>query len=384
MSIKDVAREAGVSIATVSHVINNSRFVSEETRARVMRAIGECNYYPNAQARSLASGHSSLLGLLISDITNPFFPELVKSIEAAGFERGYDVLLSNTDYDPERTSHYVRRLIERKVAGVALMTSELDASLVDELARRHVPVVFLDLDAPGVNMSNLCIEYERGIDEAVRHLAALGHERLAFVGGPARLRSAVKRREAFAQSVCRHLPAAPTPIFYEGDFKFEGGRRAARALTGRRELPSAIVAANDMMALGVLHELLVAGLRVPEDVSLVGFDDVAFASLSQPPLTTVCLPRAELGRRAVEALLTTLEHPDRMGVELRVPTFLIERGSTAPPPTRVRRKRAVAKVNEARRTTRTAGKKGSIANAKSVDAGVRRVRRRHGEKGQQG
>jgi ABC-type sugar transport system substrate-binding protein len=148
-------------------------------------------------------------------------------------------------------------------------------------------------------------------------------------------------------------------------------------------MPSAVVAANDMMALGVLHELLVAGLRVPDDVSLVGFDDVAFASLSQPPLTTVCLPRAELGRRAVEALLTILEHPDHMGVELRVPTFLIERGSTAPPPSGVRRKRAGAKVNEAQRT-RPAGKKGSVANAKSVDAGVRRVRRRHGERGQQG
>jgi DNA-binding LacI/PurR family transcriptional regulator len=332
MSIKDVARAAGVSIATVSHVINNTRFVSEETRARVMRAVGECHYYPDAHARSLASGRSRILGLLISDITNPFFPELVKSIEAAGFERGYDVLLSNTDYDPERTSHYVRRLIERKVAGVALMTSELDAALVDELARRHVPVVFLDLDdGPGVNMSNLCIEYERGIDEAVRHLAALGHERLAFVGGPGSLRSAVKRREAFAQSICRHLPSAPPPIFYEGDFKFEGGQGAARALVGRRELPTAVIAANDMMALGVLHGLLAAGLRVPDDVSLVGFDDVAFASLSQPPLTTVCLPRAELGRRAVEALLATLEHPERMGIELHIPTFLIERGSTAPP-----------------------------------------------------
>src|SRR4051812_29530149 len=158
MSIKDVARAAGVSTATVSHVINNSRFVSAETRARVMRAVGECHYYPNAHARSLASGRSRILGLLISDITNPFFPELVKSIEAAGFERGYDVLLSNTDYDPERTSHYVSRLIERKVAGVALMTSELEASLMDELARRHVPVVFLDLGAPGANVSNLCIE----------------------------------------------------------------------------------------------------------------------------------------------------------------------------------------------------------------------------------
>ncbi|HEX8180315.1 MAG TPA: LacI family DNA-binding transcriptional regulator [Pyrinomonadaceae bacterium] len=332
MSIKDVAREAGVSTATVSHVINNSRYVSEETRARVLAAIERCGYYPNAHARSLASGRSQTLGLLISDIANPFFPELVKSIEAAAFEQGYDVVLSNTNYDPARTSNYVRRLIERQVAGVALMTSELDMTLVDELARRQVPVVFLDLDAPGVNMSNLCIDYEAGIDEAVRHLAAHGHREIAFIGGPERLRSAVKRRDAFRASVRQYLPAAPPPRIYEGDFKLAGGRSAARAMLAERAgtLPTAVMAANDMMAFGAMQEFMAAGLRIPADVSLVGFDDVAFAALSHPSLTTVCLPRTELGQRAVEALLATVAHPHRTGVELHVPTYLVTRGSTAP------------------------------------------------------
>jgi LacI family transcriptional regulator len=329
MSIKDVAREAGVSTATVSHVINNSRFVSAETRARVVAAIERCNYYPNAHARSLASGRSQILGLLISDIANPFFPELVKSIETAAFEHGYDVVLSNTNYDPARTSHYVRRLIERKVLGVALMTSELDMALIDELARKHVSVVLLDFDAPAVNMSNLCIEYERGIEEAVRRLAELGHERLAFIGGPRHLRSAGARRAAFRDCTARYLPAAPAPVFYEGDFKLEGGQRAARAILNAHARPTAVMAANDMMALGAMREFLAAGLRIPEDISLVGFDDIAFAALSNPPLTTVCLPRTELGRRAVEALLAMIDHPERMGVELHVPTFLVERGSTA-------------------------------------------------------
>jgi LacI family transcriptional regulator len=330
MSIKDVAREAGVSTATVSHVINNSRFVSEETRARVLEAVERCDYYPNAHARSLASGRSHILGLLISDIANPFFPELVKSIESAAFERGYDVVLSNTNYDSERTSHYVKRLIERKVSGVALMTSELDATLVDELARRQVPVVFLDLDAPGVNMSNLCIDYREGIDEAVRHLVALNHRRLAFIGGPKRLRSAIKRRDAFREAVARYLPGAPPPPVYEGDFKLEGGRRAARAILAEKRLPTAVMAANDMMALGAMQEWRAAGLHIPSDISIVGFDDIAFAALCDPPLTTVCLPRTELGRRAVEALMAALEHPERVGVEVRVPTYLVERASTAP------------------------------------------------------
>ncbi len=330
MSIKDVAREAGVSTATVSHVINNSRFVSEETRTRVRAAIARCQYYPNAHARSLASGRSQTLGLLISDIANPFFPELVKSIEAAAFEQGYDVVLSNTNYDPARTSNYVRRLIERQVAGVALMTSELDMALVDELASRHVPVVFLDLDAPGVNMSNLCIDYAVGIEAAVRHLVALGHREIAFIGGPERLRSAVRRRDAFRASMRQHLPAAPAPRIYEGDFQLAGGRAAARAMLAERQRPTAVMTANDMMAFGAMQEFLAAGVRIPQDVSLVGFDDVAFAALSQPPLTTVCLPRTELGLRAVEALLATIAHPRRTGVELHVATYLVERGTTAP------------------------------------------------------
>ncbi|HVF57094.1 MAG TPA: LacI family DNA-binding transcriptional regulator [Pyrinomonadaceae bacterium] len=329
MSIKDVAREAGVSTATVSHVINNSRFVTEETRARVLEAVERCDYYPNAHARSLASGRSHILGLLISDIANPFFPELVKSIETAAFERGYDVVLSNTNYDAARTSHYVKRLIERKVSGVALMTSEMDMALVDELARRQVSVVFLDLDAPGPNMSNLCIDYREGIEEAVRHLVALGHSRLAFIGGPERLRSAVKRREAFREAVAKHLPGRPPPAIYEGDFKLEGGRLAARAVLAAKRMPTAVMAANDMMALGAMQEWRAAGLRIPEDLSLVGFDDIAFAALCDPPLTTVCVPRTELGRRAVEALMATLEHPERVGAEVRVPTYLVERGSTA-------------------------------------------------------
>ncbi|MDT5157552.1 MAG: LacI family transcriptional regulator, repressor for deo operon, udp, cdd, tsx, nupC, and nupG [Acidobacteriota bacterium] len=328
-SIKDVAREAGVSTATVSHVLNNTRFVSEEMRARVLEAVELCGYYPNAHARSLASGRSQILGLVVSDISNPFFPELVKSIEAAAFERGYDVILSNTNYDPERTSHYVRRLIERKVVGVALMTSELDASLIGELARREVSVVFLDLGRPGVHMSNLCVNYEAGIEEAIGHLVTLGHSRIAFVGGPAHLRSAARRHEAFRKSMRRRLPKVPVRI-HHGDFKLEGGRRAAREILDGRERPTAIVAANDMMALGVMFELRAVGLSIPHDISVIGFDDIAFAALSDPPLTTICLPRAELGRRAVEALMATLSHPDQQGVEIDIPTHLVIRGSTGP------------------------------------------------------
>jgi len=327
MSIKDVAREAGVSTATVSHVLNRTRFVSEETRLKVVSAIERCNYYPNAHARSLASGRSHTIGLLVSDISNPFFPELAKSVEDVAFERGYDVMLLNTKYDAKRTSHYVRRLIERKVAGVALMTSELDFAVIDELAREHVSVVFLDLGTAGERMSNLTVDYAMGITEAVRHLAQLGHKCIAYVGGPNRLRSAAKRLEAFRNALEQVIPNQEPFGVFEGDFQLDGGRRIAREILSGPSLPTAIITANDMMALGVMQECRAAGVSIPGDVSIIGFDDIAFAALAYPMLTTICLPRHELGRRAVEALIMTIEEPTHQGVEVRIPTYLVKRGS---------------------------------------------------------
>lgn len=330
-SIKDVAKEAGVSTATVSHVINNTRYVSDEVRARVMRAVEQCRYYPNAHARSLASGKSRIIGLVISDIANPFFPELVKSIETAAFERGYDVVLSNTNYDTERTSHYVQRFIERKVGGVAVMTSEMDRELVDELARREVPAVFLDVGETGLHMNNLRVDYGEGIEQAILHLVALGHRRIAYISGSTNLRSARRRLAAFQRTMHQLFPDESELIFY-GNFKVEGGRRAAcEILTTQKEnLPTAVVAANDLTAIGAISEFRAAGLNIPRDISIVGFDDIAFASLTEPTLTTINLPRNELGRRAVEVLIRSIDDLEKEGIEIRIPTNLVIRNSTAP------------------------------------------------------
>lgn len=330
-SIKEVAREAGVSTATVSHVINNTRYVSEDVRARVMRAIELCRYYPNAHARSLASGRSKIIGLVISDIANPFFPELVKAIEEAAFKRGYDTVLSNTNYDTSRTSHYVRRFIERKVAGVAVMTSEMSKELVDELAHREVPVVFLDVGEAGKRMSNLRVDYEEGIEQAILHLVALGHRRIAYISGKSDLRSSNRRLEAFQKTVRQLFPDAPELIF-SGNFKIEGGRRAAHEIlvTQSDNLPTAVIAANDLTAIGAISEFEAAGLNVPRDISIVGFDDIAFAAVTKPALTTISLPRTELGRRAVELLSNCLDHPEEEGAEVSISTNLVIRQSTAP------------------------------------------------------
>lgn len=332
MRIKDVAREAGVSTATVSHVINETKYVTDTTRRKVRNAIEKLNFYPNAHARTLASGRSNIIGLLVSDISNPFFPELIKSIEAAAFEYGYNLMLFNTNYDAKRAADYVRRLIELKVAGVALMTAELEPALIDELIKKQVRVVFNDIGIVTEYMSNIILDYSVGIDEAVRHLVSLGHERIAHIAGSSRIRSGNIRRDAFIEAMKRYLPNSGKPLIFEGDFRIESGRMAATEILDLKKLPTAVVAANDMMALGAMQEFKANGLTIPRDISLIGFDDIAFASLCEPALTTVCSPRVEIGRRAVEALMTTIKHPNQLGVEIRIPTYLITRKSTAPPP----------------------------------------------------
>lgn len=334
MRIKDVAREAGVSTATVSHVINETKYVTDETRQKVLKAVEKLNFYPNAHARSLASGKSNIIGLLVSDISNPFFPELIKSIEAAAFDHGYNIMLFNTNYDARRAADYVRRLIELKVAGVAMMTAELEPALIDELRNKQVKVVFNDLGIVTEHMSNILLDYAAGIEEAVRHLVSLGHENIAHIAGSSRIRSGVIRRDAFIKAMKTHVPKLKEPLIIEGDFRFESGRMAATEILAMKELPTAVVVANDMMALGAMQEFKAAGLSVPKDISIVGFDDIAFASLSDPPLTTVCSPRVEIGRRAIEALMSTIENKNQQGVELSIPTYLITRKSTAPPKSR--------------------------------------------------
>jgi LacI family transcriptional regulator len=332
MRIKDIAREAGVSTATVSHVINKTKYVSDETREKVQRAIEEFNYHPNAHAQMLALGRSNMIGLLVSDISNPFFPEIIKSIEAAVFSAGYNLILLNTNYESERAIEYVRRLLQMKVAGIILMIAEFDSALIDEFKNnKKTSVVFHDLGVVGERMSNIILDYAIGIDEAVRHLVSLGHSKIVHIAGSHEIYSAGVRQQAFVDAMKKYFPAEPESKIYEGDFRFEGGRHAAHQILSEPELPTAIVVANDLMALGAMQEFKAAGLRIPQDISIVGFDDISFASLSEPALTTVCSPRVEIGRRAFEALALTMGKPRQQGLEIRIPTHLIERNSTAPP-----------------------------------------------------
>lgn len=325
MKIRDIARLAEVSTATVSHVINGTRYVSDEVKQRVREVVERNGYTPNAHARNLATRNNHTFGLILSDLSNPFFPELVKSIQECANQKGYEITLANTNYDAGRTVASVQRLLEQRVSGVAVMTSEMDVSLAARLAAREIAVVFLDVGQVGPYVSNIVVNYEKGIRAGVEHLLALGHRRITYISGPQRLKSAQRRLLAFTKTMKKY---ESQPFIYEGDFKATGGQQAVAAMLQQKQRPTAIVAANDLMAMGAMRELHKAGLRVPEDVSVVGFDDILFAELTNPPLTTVALPREEIGRAAVEALLHTATNDSKEGREYKITPKLIVREST--------------------------------------------------------
>ena len=334
--IKDVAELAGVSTATISHVLNNTRFVSEETKQKVLAAIESIGYTPNAHARNLASGSSKILGLIISDITNPFFPDLVKAAQEKALEQGYEVIVFNTNYDPERDVQYVQRLLELQVKGVMVMTSEMDLTVLQRLATRKVAVVFLDIGKIGPHVSNIRVNYEKGVSQAVEHLLALGHRQIAFISGPQHFKSAEFRRSAFLKTMKKHGSSLHTePLIFAGTMKLESGQQAVKEMLQLRRRPTAIIAANDLMAVGALRELKRAGLRVPADVSVIGCDDQFLAALAEPPLTTIAIPRTAIGVAAVEAILATAAAMDRVGKEIKIRTQLIIRESTGKAPVRI-------------------------------------------------
>jgi LacI family transcriptional regulator len=329
MNIGAIARRAKVSTATVSRTLYRYGAVRPETAKRVWRAAQELNYFPNSHARALVSGRSRLLGLIVSDITNPFFPELVRQFESLAQEHQYDLILTSTDYQTDRMTACLRRMLERKVDGVALMTSEMDEGLIEELSRRGVPLVFMDVGQVGPRMSHVAMDYANGIRQAVDHVVELGHRRIAFVSGPLSLHSARVRRDAFVDGLRRHGIAPDKKLVRESTHTAEGGQHATEALLQARPRPTAIVCSNDWTAIGALHALDAAGLRVPEDISLVGFDDTPIASYSRPPLTTVRMSAAEIGATACKALFNLIEDKKHQGALLRIPTQLVVRGSTA-------------------------------------------------------
>jgi LacI family transcriptional regulator len=331
LDIHQVAKRAKVSTATVSRAINRIPTVNPMLAKRVWKAINELGYYPNTQARALVSGRSRIFGLVVSELTNPFFPEIVQVFETIAVENQYEILLTSTMNDPQQMKSSVRRMIERRVEGVAIMTFGMEDVLLEDLRLREIPMVFVDVGPNRPRASNIRIDYLAGIREAVEHLAALHHKRIAFISGPNTLKSAQARKAAFGQAMKDSGLSAYSELMVEGNHTMEGGRDACEKLLALPKRPTAIVCSNDMTAFGVMRKSYEVGVAIPRDLSVVGFDDIRFARFILPPLTTVQMSQAELARLAFAALLAEIRRKDPLpeGTEYGLKTKLVVRASTA-------------------------------------------------------
>lgn len=349
--ITHVARRAGVSPATVSRVTNGRSTVDNELAKRVWRAIRELGYTPNPQARALVSGRSRVLGLLVSEITNPFFPELMQSFEDIAGEHDFEVMTGSTNYNRERARVFIRRLVQRRVEGVAVMTFRAESHFLDELIAENVPLVTIDVSSGAPRSLVLEVDYAQGIDQAVQHLAILGHRRIGFASGPLPHLTNQRRRDAFARSAKKiGLTERSAPVFV-GDHTFEGGTQAALHFLSLEPRPTAIVCSNDMMAVGVLRVMAERGIRVPRDMSVVGFDDIHLAEFMNPPLTTVRMSRQELATAAFKGLQQLWSgNAEESREPIRVGTTLVVRQSTESP------QKALAALRQTSRVRKTDGR----------------------------
>jgi DNA-binding LacI/PurR family transcriptional regulator len=336
MNIREIARRAKVSTATVSRAINRIPTVDPLLARRVWRVVDEFGYYPNTQARALVSGKSRIFGLVVSELTNPFFPEIVQTFEELAVQNNYELLLTSTVHNPKRMKSAVRRMIERRVDGVAILTFGTEESLLVDLLLRKVAVVFVDAGPNVSGLSNIRIDYQNGIRQAIQHLAALRHTDIAFVAGPLHFKSAVARKEAFQKSMEEIGLEVPPGMIVVGDHTPEGGMRAIGDLMRSHKRPTSVVCSNDMTAVGVIRGAYDLGLNIPDDLSVVGFDDIRLSQFILPPLTTVQMSQAELARIAFTALMDAVAQESLASVkaEYRLTTSLVLRRSTTMKSTR--------------------------------------------------
>jgi LacI family transcriptional regulator len=308
VTLRDIAREAGVSVTTVSHALNDTRSVSPQARERVAAVARRLNYRPNSIARSLRSGTTRAIGLMIPDSSNPFFAEIARAIEDIGFETGRSVILCNTDGNIKKEQAYVDVLIGIKVDGVIYIASGgNEKEPLDELINAGVPLVVADRELTGPAVDIIMVDNERGAYAATDYLGNLGHRRIACIAGPGTIAPSQARVRGYQQALAHHHLKYRKELVEEADFRFTGGEAAMERLMRVQPRPTAVFACNDMMAIGALRAIRRAGLKVPSDLSVVGFDGIPLAATVDPPLTTITQPTAELARVAMKCLVGRIE-----------------------------------------------------------------------------
>jgi len=297
----------------------------------VLKAIQELKYHPNIHARTLAGGKSRTLGMIVSNLANPFFLDIFRSLEAEAHRRGYEVVVANTDYNPRRLVASVHLMMGRRPAGLAVIVSEMEPSLLQELTESNLPIVFYDVGTPARNISNIKVRYEKGIQRVVEYLYSLGHRRMAFVGHHTGLEPLLDRKKSFLDTMKRYAGEVEHMVAADRDGP-AGGQQATRQILASGFRPTAIICVNDFMALGVAKELREQGLEVPRDVSVTGYDDISLSQYAFPPLTTVNIPREMIGRLAFSALIPEREDSPSWGREHLIDPELVIRESTGPAP----------------------------------------------------
>lgn len=332
VSIREVAKLAGVSNATVSRVINGSALVTPETTMRIQEVIRKLNFVPNRSAVLLKHGKSRIYGVIVPDITNPFFTEMVKIFESLLFENDLELLLANTDFHPSRTQRSIHRMLLRRVDGLAFMGSEREAATLDSLVQNRIPVVTTDHHHTAPGISDIVVDFRDGMAQIVRHLKELGHRNVGFIGGTEGLATSRDRRESFLGAVVKMGLSSRDGWIVTGDYKMNGGTHGMEAILSQKEIPTAVLTANDLTAIGALRKAHERGLRIPEDISVAGCDDIEVSDVIYPPLTTLRISRRQYAEILFDALQWGTENLSEPGRVLSLPMKLVVRQSTGPAP----------------------------------------------------
>lgn len=328
VTIREVAAYAGVSSATVSHVINGTRFVSDTVREQVQKAMTELGYRPNALARSLRRGETRTLGLILPDSANPYFAEMGRAIEAAAFKRGYSVILCNTENDSEKELMYTEVLANKQVDGMIFVASGEKNETLSQIARNGLPLVVVDREMGSLDLDTVTTNnYEGGL-VATLYLLSLGHRLIACITGPSNITPSAERITGYREALRQANIPVDESLLVRGDFHAPSGYQCAMQLFQASPRPTAIFVCNDMMSIGVIRAASQLGLRIPEDVSIIGFDDIELASYTTPPLTSVAQPKEEIGQLVVALLTERIKNPTLPPRRNVLATRLVIREST--------------------------------------------------------
>ncbi|MDN3921798.1 LacI family DNA-binding transcriptional regulator [Roseateles violae] len=334
-TIKDVAALAGVSFTTVSHVLNDTRPVSADARRRVLAAVEEIGYLPSAVARSLRKSETKIVGVLVPNVNNPFFAELVAGVEECCRLAGFSVFLCNSDNDPKRQQQYMRTLLEKRVDGLLLSSAGDDEALARIFKLASVPSVTVDRLVPGARADRVSVNNQQGAYNAVQHLLSLGHRRIACISGPAEFEVSRERIEGWRRALLEAGLAPDEQLVVESDFSSPGGyeavRKLLRAQGGAAAPVTGIFASNDMMAIGALRAAAELGLKVPQQLSIVGFDDIELSRYVFPALSSVGCSIRQLGHEAGRVLIDRIENPGAALKDVQLTPRLVVRESTAAP-----------------------------------------------------